>query len=109
MAPGGFGGYYYPSGGHPPPSGAAGGVAPPAAGALSLPLPPEQLLQRAMDAWRYHTRPILRQEGDDLIVEDPPLLLFYHHRIVTHAERLATSEPERDAAIEMARMWRLQS
>ena len=71
--------------------------------------PPEQLLQRAMDAWRYHTRPILRQEGDDLIVEDPPLLLFYHHRIVTHAERLATSEPERDAAIEMARMWRLQS
>jgi glycerol-3-phosphate O-acyltransferase len=71
--------------------------------------PPEQLLQRALDAWRYHTRTILRQEGDDLIVEDPPLLLFYHHRIVTHAGRLATNQSERDAAIEMARVWRVQS
>ena len=68
--------------------------------------PPEAILQRALDAWRYHARAVIREEADELIVEDPPLLLFYHHRIVTHAERLATSEPERDAAIEMARIWR---
>jgi len=67
---------------------------------------PEDILRRALDAWRYHTRVVIREEGEELFVEDPPLLLFYHHRIVMHAERLASGEAEHEAAIEMSRIWR---
>ncbi len=52
---------------------------------------PERIVSEALIAWNgYHTRPIAREVGDDVIIEDPNLLLFYQNRLVPFAEALAT-------------------
>ncbi len=55
--------------------------------------PPARLVDEALDAWSgYHTRPIVKEEGDAVRILDPNLLLFYQNRVVDFAEALATPE-----------------
>ena len=52
---------------------------------------PERIVAEALIAWNgYHTRPVAKEVGDDVIIEDPNLLLFYQNRLVPFAEALAT-------------------
>jgi glycerol-3-phosphate O-acyltransferase len=55
--------------------------------------PPDRIVDEALSAWSgYHTKPVARELGADLMIEDPNLLLFYQNRLVPFAEELATSE-----------------
>lgn len=54
---------------------------------------PAQIVAEALKAWSgYHTTVIAREDGADIVIEDPNLLLFYQNRLVPHAEALATPE-----------------
>ncbi len=55
--------------------------------------PPARLVDEALEAWSgYHSRSIVKEEGDAVRILDPNLLLFYQNRIVDFAEQLATPE-----------------
>lgn len=54
---------------------------------------PERIVAEALVAWSdYHTRPVARETGADIMLEDPNLLLFYQNRLLPWAEALATPE-----------------
>ncbi len=55
--------------------------------------PADKIVEEAMTAWSgYHTRPVARADGGDIVIEDPNLLLFYQNRLVPFAEDLAPPE-----------------
>lgn len=53
----------------------------------------DELVDQALEAWRgYHTKPVAREIGSEIVIEDPNLLLYYQNRLVGFAEALATPE-----------------
>jgi glycerol-3-phosphate O-acyltransferase len=65
---------------------------------------PEELLQRVFAQWDgYHTRPVVREIGPDVVAEDPTLLLYYQNRCLDYATAIA-SEADLAAAREIALM-----
>jgi glycerol-3-phosphate O-acyltransferase len=66
--------------------------------------PAEQLLDRATKTWDgYHTRAVTRQDGNDVVAEDPSILLYYQNRMLDYAEAIA-GEEDLAAAREIAVM-----
>jgi len=53
---------------------------------------PEQTLERAMQALKYHGRPVINLEDGQVTAEDPALLFYYQNRLVPWADRLAAPE-----------------
>ena len=54
-------------------------------------MPADHIVAEALAAWSgYHTKPVARAVGADVMIEDPNLLLFYQSRLVPFAEDLAT-------------------
>ena len=54
---------------------------------------PERIVAEALQAWSgYHTKPVAREVGADIMIDDPNLVLFYQNRLVSWAEELATPE-----------------
>lgn len=65
---------------------------------------PERTLDRAIQAWGYHSRPVARVGEGQVTLEDPPLAFYYQNRLVDWAETLARAWPDlsRRAAREIA-------
>jgi glycerol-3-phosphate O-acyltransferase len=59
----------------------------------------ERALERATEAWDgYHTRTMVRLDGDGrIVIEDPGLLLYYQNRLVPFAEAIAGEQDQRAA------------
>ena len=66
--------------------------------------PAAELLDQATKTWDgYHTRPVTRRDGNDVVAEDPSILLYYQNRMLDYAEALASDE-DLAAAREIAMM-----
>jgi glycerol-3-phosphate O-acyltransferase len=59
----------------------------------------ERAFERATEAWNgYHTRTMVRLDGDGrIVIEDPGLLLYYQNRLVPFAESIAGEQDQRAA------------
>ena len=69
------------------------------------PLPPEELLERALSFWNgYHDSTAATREGDRIVIGDPSLLLYYQNRLVPFAEDIASPE-QLKAACEIEQLW----
>jgi glycerol-3-phosphate O-acyltransferase len=67
---------------------------------------PERTLERALQAWTYHSRSVARAAEGRVVLEDPPLAFYYQNRMVDWAESLVRDWPEsaRRAAREISDM-----
>lgn len=63
---------------------------------------PRDLLERAIAVWDgYHTKPVARQVGPEVVAEDPSMLLYYQNRLIDYAPEIA-GEDDRGAALEIS-------
>jgi len=68
---------------------------------------PEEIVSRVLAAWNgYHRRVAARDNGIEVIAEDPTMLLYYQNRLVPFAERIADAS-NMHAAREIAQMERM--
>ncbi len=66
--------------------------------------PPHKIIYRCLSIWNgYHRRVAARDDGRDIIAEDPTLLLYYQNRLVPFAEAIAP-EAMKDAAREIGKL-----
>jgi glycerol-3-phosphate O-acyltransferase len=65
---------------------------------------PQRTLERALSSWGYHSKTVVGDAGEQLVIEDPTVLLYYQNRLVDFAEALATGYPRpvKRAAAEIA-------
>lgn len=57
--------------------------------------PPREIIRRCLSIWNgYHRRVAARDDGRDIIAEDPMLLLYYQNRLVPFAEAISPSSME---------------
>lgn len=50
---------------------------------------PDEIVSRALAAWRYHARTPALDLGPEIVAEEPSLLLYYQNRLLPFAERIA--------------------
>lgn len=67
---------------------------------------PDRTLERALSAWSYHRKTLVRPEDGKLWIDEPSLALYYQNRLVDWAEALAVGWPPmtRRAAAEIQRL-----